>query len=133
MGGTYVRPITLCEILTVFGVSKQIACRATQDNLCRTILLESFPCLTPLHLARLIAKAITQHILFPLTDTKDTTAENIPHCLLVATNSSQPIPSDKTWMSSMFADPDTTIMLEKLSTDPLYLWLEKDICGKLKR
>ena len=127
MGGTYVRPITLCEILTVFGVSKQIACRATQDNLCRTILLESFPCLTPPHLARLIAKAITQYILFPLTDTKDTTAENIPHCLLVATNSSRPIPSDKTWMSSMLADPDTTIMLEKLSTDPLYLWPEKDI------
>ena len=58
------------------------------------------------------SSAIIQQILFPLTHTRDTTAKNIPHYLLLAPNSSQPIPSNKTWMSLMFANPDYTIMLE---------------------
>ena len=58
------------------------------------------------------SSAIIQQILFPLTHTRDTTAKNIPHYLLLAPNSSQPIPSNKTWMSLMLANPDSTIMLE---------------------
>ena len=127
MCGNYVRPITLVEVLTAFGISKLSAGRVTQNDITRTILLTSFPCLLPPRLAQLIADAIVHHILFPLVDTKDTTAEDIPHCLLLAPGTSRPVPSDKTWLSAILSDHDTAIMLEKLFTDPLYIWPESEI------
>ena len=127
MGGNFVRPITLGEILPAFGISKRRAGTITQNEIVRTILLTSFPCLLPPHLAHAVAKAVVHHILFPLVDTTDTTAEGIPHCLLVTPGVSRPVPSNETWMSAMLSDPDTAIMLNKLSIDALYVWPEKEI------
>ena len=93
----------------------------------KTTLLNSFPCLHPPHLAQVIADTVVHHILFLLVDTKDTSTEHIPHCLLLTTNTSRPVPSDKTWLSSLHSNPDTLLMLSKLAANPLYVWPEKEI------
>ena len=127
MGGNYVRPMTLCKVLGAFGIPKQTAHLVAQEAVYQTTLLSSFPCLLQPHLAQVIADAVVHHILFPLVDTKDTPAGHIPHCLLLTTNTSCPVPSDKTWLSFLHSNPDTLLMLSKLAANPLYIWLEKEI------
>ena len=114
MVGNSICPITLCEVLVAFGISKQTTYLITQEAFYQTTLLNPFPCLLLPHLAQVFTNAVVHHILFLLVDNKDTLAEHIIHCLLLAASTSRPVPSNKTWLSSLHFNHNTSIMLSTL-------------------